>query len=200
MDGDDLRPVRPFRTPWTVGRMVADTCIWIAWRDPDDPEQPAIVELLRLRRDGRVEIAKTDTVDTERIDGVSDATATERILETAGIIEVHGPAVFGHSRLDHAVFASDEDAIRIDRVLAVLFPDSDRYATDRTSMHNLRDAMHIATAVRYGYAVFVTTETRILKKADAIRRDWGVEILRPSDSVRWVERRIELERIRSERR
>ncbi len=180
--------------------MAADTCIWIAWRDPDDPEQPAIEELLRLRREARVEIAKTGTVDTERTEGVSDATATDRILETAGIIEVHGPAVVGHSRWGHAVFTNDEDSDRIARLFAVLFPDSDRYAMDRTSMHKLRDAMHIATAIRYGYDVFVTTETRLLKMADTIRREWGIEILRPSDSVRWVEHRIELERIRSERR
>lgn len=39
---------------------------------------------------GRVEIAKTDTLDTERADGVIAATATERSLETAGIIELPG--------------------------------------------------------------------------------------------------------------
>jgi hypothetical protein len=123
--------------------MVADTCVWIAWRGPGDPEQPAIVELLRLRRQGRVEIAKTDTVDTERIDGVSDATATERILETAGFIEVHGPAVFGHSRLDHAVFAGDEDDSRIERVLAVLFPTdvaTGRIRERRSEARSLRQA------------------------------------------------------------
>ena len=87
MDKDALRPLQPVGTPWTVGRMVADTCIWIAWRDPNDPERPSIMELLRLRRDGRVEIAKTDTVDTERTDGVSDAMATDRILDTAGIMK-----------------------------------------------------------------------------------------------------------------
>jgi hypothetical protein len=180
--------------------MAADTCIWIAWRDPDEPEQPAIEELLRLRREARVEIAKTDTVDTERTDGVSDSIATDRILDTAGIIELHGPAVVGHSRLEHAVFSSDEDSDRIDSVFAVLFPDSDRYAMGRTSMDKLRDVMHIATAIRYGYDVFVTTETRLLRTADTIRREWGIEMLCPSDSVRWVEHRIELERIRSERR
>ena len=40
-----------------------------------------------LSPEGRVEIVKTDTVDTERADGVTAATATDRILETAGIIE-----------------------------------------------------------------------------------------------------------------
>jgi hypothetical protein len=200
VDIDDLRPVRPFGTPWTVGRVVADTCVWIAWQEPDNPEQASIERLLQLRKEARVDIAKTDTVDTERIDGVPDATATVRILETAGIIELHGPAVIGHSRWDHSVYASDEDDTRIGLILATLFPDSDRHATDRTSMHNLRDAMHIATAVRYGYPVFVTTENRLVKKADAMRTGWGIEVMLPSQSVRWVEQLIEKERIMSERR
>jgi len=202
MDGDELRPVRLFGTPWTVGRMVADTCIWVAWRDrPLDPERPAIEELLRLRREARVEIAKTDTVDTERIGGVSGATATDRILETAGIIELHGPAVFGNSRWGAAVFASEEDKDRLDSVFALLFPDTDRNAIDSTSKkHRLRDAMHIATSIRYGYDVFVTTDTGLLNRAEAMRREWGIEILRPSEAVRWVEDRIKRERARTERR
>lgn len=200
MDDDDLHPLRPFSTPWTVGRLVADTCVWIAWREPENPEQPAIVELLRLRREGRVEIAKTDTVDTERADGVAPATATDRLLETAGIIELHGPTVIGHSRWDHAVYASDEDRDRIDDLLRLLFPNSDRFGTDRSSTHNLRDAMHIATALRYGYDAFVTTDTRLLKKADAIRREWGIELLLPSEAVRLVEHRIEKQPLREESR
>jgi hypothetical protein len=200
MDDDDLRPVRPFSTPWTVGRLVADTCIWIAWHEPENPEQPAIEELLHYRREGRVEIAKTDTVDTERADGVTVATATDRVLETAGIIEMHGPTVVGHSRWDHAVYASDEDSDRIDNLLGLLFPNSDRYAKDRSSTHNLRDAMHIATAVRYGYDAFVTTDSRLLKKADAIRREWGIELLLPGEAVRLVEHRIEKQPLREEGR
>lgn len=156
---------------------------------------------MRLRREGRVEIAKTDTVDTERIAGVSEATAADRVLETAGIIELHRPAVFGNSRWGAAVLASDEDKDRLDRVFAALFPDSDRYAVDSTSKkHKLRDAMHIATAIRYGYDVFVTTDTGLLNRAEAIQREWSIEVLRASETVRWVEDRIERERARSDRR
>jgi len=79
-----------------------------------------------------VEIVKTDTVDTERTEGVSDATAIERILETAGIVELLGPAVWDHSRCDHSVWSGDEDGERIDEVFAVSFPGGDRHGTDRT--------------------------------------------------------------------
>jgi len=32
-----------------------------------------------------------------------------------------------------------------------LFPNGNRYGTDKTSKHNLRDAMHVAMAIRYKY-------------------------------------------------
>jgi hypothetical protein len=197
VDADDLRPVRPFGTPWTVGRMVADTCIWISWQNPDDPEQPVIEELLRLRREARIDMAKTDTVDTERTESASIETATQRVLETAGIIELHGPLVLDHSRLDHAVLGGTDDADRLDQVFAVLFPNGNRFGTDRASRHNLRDATHVATSIRYGYDGFVTTESRLLNKGAAIQREWNIEILSPSAAVQWVERRIERERVRT---
>jgi hypothetical protein len=169
-------------------------------QEEQNVEKASVERLLALRREGRVEVVKTDTVDTERIDGVVEAGATRRILETAGIVELHGPGVLGHSRGDHSVYASHEDDTRIDRLLAALFPGSDRYATDRTSSHNLRDAMHIATAVRYGCGVFVTTDERLLKRSGVMQDGWNIQAMLPSESVRWVEHLIEKERIRSERR
>lgn len=122
MEGDELRPVRPFGTPWTLGRMAADTCAWLAWRDPARAEHDAMNALLAYRREARIEIVKTDTVDTERTEGVSGDEAIDRILETAGIVELLGPAILDHSRLDHCVLAGDEDGERLDEVFAVLFP------------------------------------------------------------------------------
>jgi predicted nucleic acid-binding protein len=183
--------------------MVADTCIWVALGDPNkgiDSEMAAIKRLVEYEADRRIALVKTDTVDTERTDGASADVAVERILETAGTLEVLGPLVLDHSRLDHSVFAGEEDDDRIGRVLEVLFPGSDRHATDRNSKHNLRDAMHVATSIRYGYNVFVTTDARLLKNAAAVQAQWNIEILSPTDAVRWVERRIEKERIRSTRR
>ena len=200
MHADDLRQVRPFGTPLTVGRMAADTCVWLALFDPSRPEHAATESLLGYRREARVEIVKTDTMDTERTQGMPDATAIERILETAGIVELLGPVVWDHSRFDHSVWAGDEDGKRIDDVFAALFPGSDRHGTDRTSRHKIRDAMHVATAIRYGCDAFVTTDGDLLRKAAQFQALWNIELLSPTDAVRWVQRRIERERIRSKRR
>ena len=79
-----------FRTGWTVGRLMLDTCIWVAISEPNRgvaSEQPAIEELLELEGQRRVALAKADTVDVERTSGVEPSLAEERILETAATIE-----------------------------------------------------------------------------------------------------------------
>lgn len=47
------------------------------------------------------------------------------------------------------------------------------------------DARHVFEAQKYG-SYFVTTDERLLKRADAIRTECGVEILRPSQFLELV--------------
>jgi hypothetical protein len=61
--------------------------------------------------------------------------------------EAVGPMVLGHSRLGFAVLGSEEDADRLDDVFAILFPNVNRIAARK---NHIRDAMHVATAIRYG--------------------------------------------------
>ena len=72
-----------------------------------------------------------------------------------------GPAVWDHSRFDHSVFGSEEDRERLAAVFSALFPGADWAATSSKSR---RDAMHVATAIRYGYTGFLTRERRLLNK------------------------------------
>ncbi|MFB6821500.1 hypothetical protein ACFCXA_07905 [Streptomyces virginiae] len=76
--------------------------------------------------------------------------------------ESFGPAVLDHSRLDHAVLASDEDVCRDALVFETLFPGADR-ATCRKN--HIGDAMHVGTAIRYGGRAFVTNEKKLLNKS-----------------------------------
>lgn len=179
-----------------------DTSVWVQRSDPTDrmeDQLAAIEQLIEYRKEHRVELAKTDTVDTERTEGVAPSAAAARIAETAEFIEVLGIAVVGHSRWDHAVFGNDDDSDQFGRMFDTLFPNGDRNATDRTSMHNVRDAMHVATTIRYGYDVLVTTDDKLLKRSPVIQSDLNIEILRPTEAVRWVEVRIERERRRATR-
>ena len=91
-----------FRSPHTVARFVLDTCDVIErWKKPSD-----YFELEQLRNQYRVVLAKTDVVDTE-LDPIKNVVFGDSFFESIDLLELHGPMVFGHSRLGHSVFASE---------------------------------------------------------------------------------------------
>ena len=110
----------------------------------------------------RVFLAKTDVVDTE-LDLEKNAMEEGHSLASVKFFELHGPIVLDHSRLDHAVLASDEDVQLLGRVKEII---EVRVISERAAKHDLRDAMHIATSIRYGYDGFITRDERILKCHD----------------------------------
>ena len=128
---------------------------------------------------------KADTVEFERSEGEPESIAFARRLETAGLIEIYGPFVEGHSAVETSVFPSQEDETRIAQVLALIHPNAARGDT-RTAAHNLRDAMHVATAIRYGWNGFVTVDNAVLGAVAVVRREWGFSIFSPSGAVTWV--------------
>jgi hypothetical protein len=60
-------------------------------------------------------------------------------------------------------------------VYRTLFPGSDRHDTSTNrARRKLRDAMHVATAIRYGATVFVTSDVRdLVSKSEAIAAAFG---------------------------
>jgi len=88
------------------------------------------------------------------------------------LIEVVGPLVLDHSRLDHAVFGSEQDAALLDQIIEVLFPGKGRADLDR---YDIRDAMHIATAKRHGYD-FLTDENRLLRRRKEMLKVVGIQL------------------------
>jgi hypothetical protein len=69
-------------------------------------------------------------------------------------------------------------------------------------VHDIRDALHIWTAIRYGYQAFETTDGAVLKSADRLRRRGtsSMRILTPSQAVSWVDDEINKEELRTARR
>ena len=147
---------------------------------------PEMIRLDELSRDRVIYLSKTDTLDIEVADTPEDDKRAALLEQSSGYIEPHGPWVLDHSRLDHCVVAATEDVARIDKVYAILFPAVDRLTA---SNNHLRDAMHVATAIRYGARGFVTTETRMLNKDVAIRETFtDFRILSPGQAVVLAER------------
>lgn len=183
---------------WTVGRLCLDTCVVIGRSAPDSfdaREQAGLEQLLDYNLDRRVFLAKTDTVDLERVYGQPNPVAAARLLQTMDLLEVFGPLVAGSSRRDHFVVSGREDDERLDHVLAIVHPGATRSGSKR----HLRDAQQIATAIRYGYDGFVTTDAAIVRAGVAIRQSFGTfSIFTPTQAVAWVEEHLRRARRRRE--
>lgn len=138
----------------------------------DDPAPAA--ELLRRSRDeGWIRLQVTDTVGTELMPDegsgetrtASGADRSDLQEEALGFAEVYGPLILGHSRLGSSILGDSTDEDRVHAVFKILKPNADWYNTRR---NNVRDAMQIATAIRYNGDGFVTRDENMLKKSAEI--------------------------------
>ncbi len=175
--------VERFQTPHTVARFVLDTSDVIQWHKFPLGYQ----ELEALYEQCRVFLAKTDVVDTE-LDPEKNEMVGEHFLASIKYLELLGPVVLEHSRLDHSVLASDEDVQRLDRVKGIV---GIRTASERNASHDLRDVMQIATAIRYGYNGFITRDKRLEKHNDQFLSDFGFRIMNVERAVAHVKNLID---------
>lgn len=181
---DEVRPNRDPRRHLRLGlRFYFDTNFV-------EDHSDAATQLREYHRAGSVDLWRTDTVDTELASASDERTRRDLLDASAPYVESLGVAVVGHSRFDHSFVGDDADEARLDRVYCILFPNSDRHDTSTgRSRRKLRDAMHIATAVRYGCSGFITRDNGdLVPKAAAIEKAFGLRIMQPEQAVAFVER------------
>jgi hypothetical protein len=150
---------------------------------------PAAELLRRARREGWVRLQVTDTVGVElpatgggvpAARTASGLTPDELHALAREYTESYGPLVLGHSRLGSSVLGSKDDADRIAEVFAILKPKAE---WSKTRNNHVRDALHLATAIRYAGDGFITRDQNVRKRADHIAgrfRDFAV--LTPEDA------------------
>ena len=172
-----------FQTPHTVARLVLDTSDVIEWNKFPSEYQ----ELEVLYEQFRVFLAKTDVVDTE-LDPEKNEMVGGHFLASIRLLELHGPLVLGHSRLYHTLLANEGDIQRLDRVKEIV---GVRTSRERNASHDLRDAMHIATAIRYGYNGFITRDKRLEKRNDQFLSEFGFRIMNVENAVAHVKNLID---------
>ncbi len=170
--------VERFQTPHTVARFVLDTSDVIQW----DKFPSEYQELETLYEQRRVFLAKTDLVDTE-LDTEKNVMVGNLFLASIKYLELIGPVVLEHSCLDHSFLASEEDVKRLDRAKEII---GIRQISERYAKHDLRDAMHIATAIRYGYNGFITRDKRLEKHNDQFLSEFGFRIMNVESAVAYV--------------
>jgi hypothetical protein len=127
----------------------------------DDSE--AMEELVQFQEAGWIELARSDVVETEFLNASGDLRTN---LESAAsrFSEYFGPMVFGHSRWGSSVWGSAQDQDLLEGVFATLFPNR----TYGSNPDDLRDAMHVAWATRYGMTALVTRDGAVLKANDRV--------------------------------
>lgn len=144
-----------------------------------DDTSSAVADLMKLRDHGWISLQVTDTVGTE-IAG----TLVDPLPQVEMLPEAFGPMVLGHSRLGSAVLGTAEDSQRLDRVLAIVHSSARRPTARR---QHIRDAMHIATAIRYAMNGFITRDkqlTRPSAKAEVKIEFNGFDLLTPEEALR----------------
>jgi len=147
-----------------------------------------------------------DTLLTELSD-VRDDSRREELLDLASTHSISmGPMVLDHSLLGLSVLGSDEDALRIAHVHQILWSrdwPSDGHEVEkgnRTAKTRSRDTLHVANAIRYAYDAFVTHDRRVYEAQERVRAAYpGLQIMSPSQALRWLGNEIELHRRRWER-
>ncbi|MEU6381710.1 hypothetical protein [Streptomyces sp. NPDC046909] len=156
----------------------SNVLIGALYRDDENAQRSR--DLLRLWEEGWIGLSRTDTLDTERLEGQDDAVKAQRLMESADLPEALGAMVWDNSRWDHAVWGTAEDGQRIHEAFAIIFPNKDWTTANKNSR---RDAMHVATAARYAATAFVTNEKAIYAKDEQILARLGIRVWNPQRAV-----------------
>lgn len=144
----------------------------------------ALNQLEKLYEEEKIIIETTDTFETELLEGKSYSRGLRKAMN---YVFSFGPSVVGHSRIGSCIVGSEEDDRRLGRVLEIIFG---RKLRKDYSRNQIRDAMHLATTIRYGGTYFVTQDNSLLKKAEVIRKEFQTIIVTPEDCLRLVRARL----------
>lgn len=135
-------------------------------------DDPRAHNLRRLADLGWIRLELTDTALTET-STAQDPETRQRLSELVSQhVTAMGHNVEGHSVGWASVGASPSDHERLRNVYDILWPTND-YAADAAQLTGMgrsrfRDAMHVATAIRYHGTGLVTEDTALRRHADKI--------------------------------
>lgn len=164
----------------SIGVYIDTNCINA--RQKDD----SLNELEKLHEVGKIQIEKTSVLDTELQEGKGYPLGLNK---SDRYIESYEVAVLDHSRLGHSVVGGNNDEKMFSRILEILWGKKHR---TRYSKSEIRDAMHLFTAIRYGGSYFITLERDLLIKAELLQKEFGIKTRSPKDCLKEVKERLSL--------
>lgn len=146
----------------------------------------ALNQLEKLYQEEKILIETTDTFETELLEGKGYSRGLKKALN---YVFSFGPGVVGHSRVGYCIVGSEEDDRRLGRVLEIVFG---RKLRKDYSRNQIRDAMHLATTIRYGGMYFVTQDRSLLEETETIRKEFLTNVVTPEDCLKLVRARLKL--------
>lgn len=180
--------------------------------DPDDPEgvplehvgrlevdyavdttfladaSPAALRLRDLRDEGWIRLVRTDLFGSPSIDA---RVVVRGELEAAAVpyLEQRGRMPPRHRRIDGLDVEEDDPEQRLAEVLEALFPSS-RGTVDRTA-EDVRAAVPVTTAIRYGMVGFLTRDPRLAQASERVQERFDEFTIGDPESVLdYVEQRL----------
>ena len=131
-----------------------------------------------MHADGKIEIVRTDVMDTE----LGDRNKQLR-LKSEKYPEDLGVMVWGHSRWGHAVWAGPEIDYPFEEIRDTVFPDFSQMRKESQDRAT-RDAMHLATHRMYKRLFFVTRDDHhIIRMRKALQEKFGIIALTPDECL-----------------
>jgi hypothetical protein len=151
------------------------SCIY---SDDDEKAPPEIRELETMHAEGKIEIVKTDVVDTELGEGNEPLKQkSEQYSEDLGV------GVWGHSRWGHALWAGPDIDYPFEEIRETLFPGFGHMSKESQD-RAIRDSMHLATHRMNKRDFFVTRDERhIIRRKKELEEKFGISVLTPEECL-----------------
>lgn len=172
-----------------MGRDEEPLHVWTGVRwflDVNVIDADAAADLRRLHELDWVWLSVTDTAHME---AMQNPDTYARLLPQLVPYDIaHGVLTLDHSVLGMAVLGGADDEAHARAVYAAMWPagnyEADGQLVTRTGKNRFRDAMHVATAIRYNGTGFVTEDRGILRAAERIGRAFeGFAVLNITDAI-----------------
>lgn len=142
----------------------------------------AINKLEEWHKQGRVEIVKTDVMDTELMSAESPSFREKALKKSASYHEDVGNGVWGDSRWGHFLWGRKSDEFPLEKIRDLLFPQYNKL-DEKGRKQADRDLMHLETHKKYDRDVFVTEDKHFLDKKDVLNEQFGIRVLNPKKLV-----------------
>jgi hypothetical protein len=148
----------------------------------------ALSEIIRSGLSGKANVAITTRVEADLL-GDRNVERKEQMLRMIEVLPVVGTiARFDVSKWDGGDVLGGDDSSKIEaEIQAILFPGG-LTRNDRRYNNKQMDIDHLVGHFINGRDIFVTDDTGILKKRDALRASPGITVMTPEECVAHLQR------------